>query len=73
MNILKCKDTSRPGNDCYIYEKVVLVEQFDMFAIIVFVKYVGWCEDENIRIEHTFNNFESASKYFDDFVSIREK
>lgn len=72
MNILKSKDTSRPGNDCYIHEKVVLVEQFGVFAIIVCEKITGWSEDEDIRVDHTTNNYGAALRYFNDFVALRK-
>jgi hypothetical protein len=72
MNIIKTKDTSRHGNDCYIYETVSLVEQFGVFAVIVCEKIVGWSEDEDIRVEHTTNNSGAALRYFNDFVALRE-
>ena len=72
MNIIKTKDTSRTGNDCYIHESVVLAEQFGIFAVIVCTKVTGWSEDEDIRVDHTTNNYSSAIRYFNDFVALRE-
>ena len=71
MNIITTKDTSRSGNDCYIYESVSLVEQFGIYAIIVCQKITGWAEDENIFIEHTTSDKSSAMKYYKDFVDLR--
>ena len=72
MNVLKSKDTSRPGNDCYIYEKVSLVEEFDTYAVIVCEKVSGWAECNDVRVDHVSTDYPSALRYFNDFIAIRE-
>ena len=72
MKVLKSKDLSRPGNDCYIYEKISLVEEFDMYAVIVCEKVSGWAERNEVRVDHVSTDYPSALKYFNAFVTIRE-
>ena len=72
MNVLKSKDTSRPGNDCYVYEKVFIIEQFDIYAVIVCEKVSGWAECNEVRVDHVSTDYPSALRYFNDFVSLRE-
>lgn len=72
MKIIKTKDTSRIGNDCYINESVSLVEQFGVYAVIVCEKITGWSEHADIRVFHTSTDYDSALRYFNDFVAIRE-
>ena len=72
MNVLKSKDLSRPGNDCYIYEKISLVEEFDMYAVIVCEKVSSWAERNEVRVDHVSTDYPSALKYFNAFVAIRE-
>ena len=47
MNIISTTDISRPGNDCYLYETVSLVEQFDHYAVIRCFKATGWAASNN--------------------------
>ena len=70
MKIIKTKDTSRPGNDCYIYETVSLVEQFGMYAIIHCQKVVGWSEHQEISVTRTTTDPEIAKKMFEDYTNI---
>ena len=72
MNVLKSKDLSRHGNDCYIYEKISLVEEFDMYAVIVCEKISGWAERNEVRVDHVSTDYPSALEYFNAFVAIRE-
>jgi hypothetical protein len=72
VKILKSKDLSRPGNDCYIYEKISLVEEFDMYAVIVCEKVTGWAECKEVRVDHISTDYQSALKYFNEFVAIHE-
>lgn len=72
MNIIKTKDTSRIGNDCYINESVSLVEQFGIYAVIVCEKVSGWAERTEVRVDHVSTDYDSALRYFNDFVAIRE-
>lgn len=70
MKIIKTKDTSRPGNDCYIYETVSLVEQFGLYAIIHCQKITGWAEHQEISVTRTTTDPEIAKKMFNDYTDI---
>jgi hypothetical protein len=72
VKVLKSKDLSRPGNDCYIYEKISLVEEFDTYAVIVCEKVSGWAERNEVRVDHVSTDYPSALRYFNSFVSLRE-
>lgn len=50
MTVLSTTSLSRPGNDCYIYESVSLVEQFGLYAVIRFYKVTGWSEREKVTV-----------------------
>ena len=68
MNIISTVDISRPGNDCYIYETVSLVEQFGIYAIITCLKVTGWAEREEISVTHTTTDLKTARKLFKDYT-----
>ena len=51
MKIISTTDLSRGGNDCYIYESVSLVEEFEMYAVIICKQVVGWSESEDIYLQ----------------------
>lgn len=70
MNIIITKDTSRPGNDCYIYETVSLVEQFGIYAIIFCQKVTGWAEREDIYVVQTTTDPAIAEKMFADYTNV---
>ena len=70
MNIIKTKDTSRPGNDCYINETVSLVEQFGIYAIIFCQKVTGRAEREDIYVVQTTTDRKIAEKMFNDYTDI---
>ena len=70
MKIIKTKDTSRPGNDCYIYETVSLVEQFGIYAIIFCQKVTGWAESENIFVVQKTTDPKIAEKMFEDYSNV---
>ena len=68
MRIIATTDTSTPGNDCYIYETVSLVEQFGMYAIIVCQKIVGWVEQEKIFVQQFTTDYDTAVKMYNDYT-----
>lgn len=68
MNIITTKDTSRPGNDCWIYESVSLVEQFNVYAIIVCQSIIGWSPQKNIFVAQTTTDLSIAAKMFNDYT-----
>jgi hypothetical protein len=51
MKIISTTDLSRGGNDCYIYESVSLIEEFEMYAVITCKKVVGWSESEDMYLQ----------------------
>lgn len=70
MKIIATKDTSRPGNDCYINETVSLVEQFGIYAIIFCQKVEGWAEAEDIFVVQKTTDHEIAVKMFEDYSKV---
>lgn len=53
MNVISTTDLSRPGNDCYIYESVSLVEQFELFSVIRYWRVTGWSDQEEVSVLYT--------------------
>ena len=70
MKVSSTKDTSRYGNDCYIYETVSMVEQFGMYAIIICQKITGWAEREDIFVAQTATDYDTALKMFYDYCNV---
>ena len=70
MNIIKTKDTSRYGNDCYINETVSLVEQFGIYAIVFCQKISGWAAKEDIFVAQTTTDPAIAEKMFEDYTNV---
>ena len=65
MNIISTTDISRPGNDCYIYETISLIEQFEIYAIVRCLKVTGWAATESIEVVFSSNNCGEAIKKYD--------
>lgn len=64
MRVISTTDLSRAGNDCYIYETVSLIEQFDMYAIIICRKITGWAEREEVLVtEVTTDYYKAVDEY----------
>lgn len=64
MRVISTTDLSRAGNDCYIYETVSLIEQFDMYAIIICRKVTGWAEREEVLVtEVTTDYYKAVDEY----------
>jgi hypothetical protein len=64
MRVISTTDISREGNDCYIYESVSLVEQFDLYSVISFYKVYGWSEHEEVCVLKHTTNFEEAKNAY---------
>jgi hypothetical protein len=64
MRIISTTDISREGNDCYIYESVSLVEQFDIYSVINFLNVTGWAEREEVRALCTTRDMDEAKKVY---------
>jgi hypothetical protein len=73
MKIISTIDLSRPGNDCYIEEEISLVEQFDIYSIIMFQKVSGWCSDDSIEVLHKATDEEEAKKAYERLGGILKK
>lgn len=64
MKVIETKDISRPGNDVYIYEEASLVEQFDIYAVIVIRKITGWGKSESVFTIYSGYNYDKAYEKF---------
>jgi hypothetical protein len=64
MKVISTTDISREGNDCYIYESVSLVEQFDIFSVINFLNVTGWAKREEVRVLCTTRDINKAKKVY---------
>lgn len=60
MKVIYTTDLSRPGNDCYIYESVSIVEQFDIYSVITYSKVSGWCSGTDVNVEITTESYNEA-------------
>jgi hypothetical protein len=64
MEVISTTDLSRPGNDCYIYESVSLVEQFELFSVIRYWRVTGWSDQEEVSVLYTSFSRSSATKRY---------
>jgi len=67
MQIISTTDTSREGNDCYIYESVTLVEQFGIYFVISIQKVTGWAEREEVQVLCTTADSKKAKKVYKEY------
>lgn len=67
MKVISTTDLSRPGNDCYIYESVSLVEQFELFSVIRYWRVVGWSSREEVSVLHTSLSRSSATEKYKNY------
>lgn len=67
MKVIFTTDLSRPGNDCYIYESISLVEQFGLYAVVNFYKVTGWAERDELNVLKCTTDFEEAKKAYQFF------
>lgn len=64
MEVISTTDLSRPGNDCYIYESVSLVEQFELFSVIRYWRVVGWSDREEVSVLYTSLSRSTATEKY---------
>lgn len=64
MRVISTTDISREGNDCYIYESVSLVEQFDIYSVINILRVTGWAEREETLVLCTTRDIDNAKKVY---------
>lgn len=65
MKTLYTTDLSRSGNDCYFEETVSLIEQFDIYAILVCRKITGWLPEETIYVHQSTTNLKEALEAYE--------
>jgi hypothetical protein len=64
MKVISTTALSRPGNDVYIDEEVLLVEQFGLYAVLRFYKVSGWSSQEEVSVLiATRDKAEAGKKY----------
>jgi hypothetical protein len=64
MKVISTTQLSRPGNDVYIDEEVLLVEQFGLYAVLRFYKVSGWSDREEVSVLiATSDKTEAGKKY----------
>jgi hypothetical protein len=64
MKVISTTALSRPGNDVYIDEEVLLVEQFGIYAVLRFYKVSGWTSREEVEVLiATSDKAEAGKKY----------
>lgn len=74
MTIISTTDISKKGSDCYIYNSVTLVEQFNMYAIIVCCRPTGWFSDcRDIRVDSFSDSYEEMVKRYEHLGGKIEK
>jgi hypothetical protein len=64
MKVISTTDLSRSGNDCYIYESVSLVEQFELFSVIRYWRVVGWSDREEVSVLYTSLSRSTATEKY---------
>ncbi len=67
MKVISTTDLSRPGNDCYIYESVSLVEQFELYAVIQVWRVIGWSNQEKVSVLYTSLSRSSATERYQSY------
>jgi hypothetical protein len=73
MRIISTTDISREGNDCYIYESVSLVEQFDVYAVITCQRITGWAKREGMHVLDSTTDYTKAKKAYKKYGGTFEK
>jgi hypothetical protein len=64
MKVISTTALSRPGNDVYIDEEVLLVEQFGLYAVLRFYKVSSWSSQEEVSVLiATSDKTEAGKKY----------
>lgn len=71
MKILYTTDLSRPVNGSNIYNSVSIIEDFEMFAVIVMRKITGYVKDKYAHVS-TFDTFGEALTAYKEYGGILE-
>jgi hypothetical protein len=70
MKIISTTALSRPGNDVYIDEEVLLVEQFGIYAVLRFYKVSGWTSQESVEVLITTGDKAAAGKKYKEYCKF---
>lgn len=71
MKVLYTTDLSHSGNDCYIYSSVSIIEEFEMFAVIVMEKTTGYYNDKRIyAFNEPFETLEEAIAVYKEYGGV---
>ena len=73
MRVISTTDISREGNDCYIYESVSLVEQFDVYAVIICQRVTGWAEREGMHVLDSTTDLDSAKATYKKYGGVYQE
>jgi hypothetical protein len=70
MKVISTTQLSRPGNDVYIDEEVLLVEQFGLYAVLRFYKVSGWSSQEEVSVLITTSDKTEAGKKYKEYCKF---
>ena len=73
MNIISTTDTSREGNDCYIYRSVSLVEQFGIYSVISIQRITGWAEREDVVVLCVTRDLDVAKEAYRNYEGVYQE
>jgi len=70
VKVISTTALSRPGNDVYIDEEVLLVEQFGLYAVLRFYKVSGWSSQEEVSVLITTSDKAEAGKKYKEYCKF---
>ena len=70
MKVISTTQLSRYGNDVYIDEEVLLVEQFGLYAVLRFYKVSGWSSQEEVSILIATSDKSEAKKKYKEYCKF---
>jgi hypothetical protein len=70
MKVISSTTLSRYGNDVYIDEEVLLVEQFGIYAVLRFYKVSGWSDQEEVSVLITTSDKAEAGKKYKEYCKF---
>jgi hypothetical protein len=73
MKVISTTALSRPGNDVYIDEEVLLVEQFGLYAVLRFYKVSGWSSQEEVSVLIATSDKTEAGKKYKEYCKFYKR
>jgi hypothetical protein len=70
MKVISTTALLRPGNDVYIDEEVLLVEQFGLYAVLHFYKVSGWSDQEEASVLIATSDKAEAEKKYKEYCKF---